>query len=145
MGLVLGNGLLTTSAQVPAHDVLQGLQARHTHRQTHTHTHTCTYTHTHTHRHTGGHIRTHAHLATITTQDHDLHNFMIAQSIYSIMLHELSILVLATSQRRRKYCTGVEAIVQLEQGKVMCSGSVGTVATHGVTTSSPCASACVWA
>ena len=48
-----------------------------------------TYKDVHTHMHTCMHIRTHAHLATTTTQDHDLHNFMIAQSIYSIMLHEL--------------------------------------------------------
>ena len=69
------------SAQLPAHDVLRGLQARHT----------CTYTHTHTHTHTQSYWRecSHAHLATTTTLDHDLHNFMIAQSIYSIMLHEL--------------------------------------------------------
>ena len=49
------------------------------------------------------------------------------------------------SQRLGKHCLCAEAIMKVEQGNVMCSGSVSTVATHGVTTSSPCASDCVWA
>ena len=47
------------------------------------------------------------------------------------------------SQRLGKHCLCAEAIMKMEQGNVMCSGSVGTVATHGVTMSSPCASDCV--
>ena len=60
------------SAQVPAHEVMRGLQANthtHTHTQAHIHTHTHARTHTHTGIQVGTLTRTHAHLATITTQD----------------------------------------------------------------------------
>ena len=58
-------GYLSSAAQAPAHEVLRGLQARHTH------THTHTYTHTQAYRRARSHAHMHAHTHTCTPSNHN--------------------------------------------------------------------------